>query len=486
MKIDKKFFILLALVLIFQFSFFGMKYFAVADDNNQIGTFNLRSDNIYENIIQKYKSYNVRPLAFFTEAYIFSWFADNMYALLMIMVIMHIFNVFFMYKICEKIGIKLNALFLVTMAVAPFLIEALYWISASDRIVFSLFLCLASIYLLLLSFEEENNAKKLIKFMSAIILNLLCVGYYEQTVAFNLFFFVFVLLSLKKYKYIFIPVTSTAWIGAYYIYFMINGEMQSRGALNLAGIFGNLLSSFKMTFTNLKLAVSNFIVSFKSGINEVTMHVATIFLLALIIYFIYYIYKTKAVKNVNKGFWKKLSFGITLFIAPILPFVILENNYIAMRNMYMPFIGILIVVELLWDTILTKIENSKIQNIIGTIAVGIVLMLSVVANIDGVNNYKKVNDLDNKVTAQMIKVLPQEAFKSDKSISLNYNADALIEYKNLSNFVESSLEAEWIMLGKLQVVRKNVEVPKIYVNENSEVADYAVYFDDEMNVVNIQ
>lgn len=485
MKIDKKFFILLAVILIFQFSYFGLKYFAVADDNNQIGVFHLRSDNIYENVIQKYKSYNVRPLAFSTEAYVFSWFADNMYALMLTMVVMHVFNIFFMYKICEKIGVKLNALFLVVVAVASFLIEALYWISASDRIVLSLFLCLASIYLLLLSFEEENNVKKLIKFMSAIILNLICVGYYEQTVAFNLFFFAFVLICLKKYKYMFIPITSTAWIGAYYVYFMVNGEMQSRGTLNLSGIFGNLISSFNMVNYNLKLAIKNFLVSFKSGINEVTMHIATIFLLALIVYFIYYIYKTKVVNNVNKSVWKKLLLGITLFIAPILPFVILESGYIAMRNMYMPTFGLVIIAELVFELIIGRIKNEKAQNIISTTAIGIVLIFSVIANIDGVNNYKKVNDLDNKVTAQMVKTLPKEAFESDKTISINYDKDALTKYKNLSNFVESALEADWIMLGKLQVVREDIVIPKVYINENNESTDYVLYFDNEMNLINV-
>lgn len=485
MKVDKKFFVLLAVILIFQFSYFGLKYFAVADDNNQIGVFHLKSDNIYENVIQKYKSYNVRPLAFFTEAYVFSWFSDNMYALLLIMVIMHIFNIFFMYKICEKIGIKLNALFLVTVAVAPFLIEALYWISASDRIVFSLFLCLASIYLLLLSFEEENSAKKLTKFMSAIILNLLCVGYYEQTVAFNLFFFAFVLICLKKYKYMFIPITSTAWIGAYYVYFMVNGEMQARGTLNLGGIFGNLISSFNMVNYNLKLAVKNFFVSFKNGINEVTMHIATIFLLALIVYFIYHIYKTKIVNNVDKTAWKKLLLGITLFVAPILPFIILESGYIAMRNMYMLTFGLVIIGELIFDLIVGRIKNEKTQNIISTTVIGIVLILGVIANIDGVNNYKKVNDLDNKVTAQMVKKLPAEAFESDKSISINYDEEALAEYKNLSNFVESTLEADWIMLGKLQVIRENTDVPKVYINENRESADYVLDFDNEMNLISV-
>ena len=80
------------------------------------GIFHLRNDNIYEDVIKTYKSYNVRPLAFITDAYIFSWFWDNMYALLLLMIIMHVANLYFIYKISEKIGIKLNAFCIILFA----------------------------------------------------------------------------------------------------------------------------------------------------------------------------------------------------------------------------------------------------------------------------------------------------------------------------------------------------------------------------------
>lgn len=36
LKLDKKFFISLVAIVILQFSFFGLKYFSVLDDNNQL------------------------------------------------------------------------------------------------------------------------------------------------------------------------------------------------------------------------------------------------------------------------------------------------------------------------------------------------------------------------------------------------------------------------------------------------------------------
>ncbi len=173
------------------------------------GVYHLRNDDIKNDVILKYKAYNVRPLAFIFDAYLFSWFWDNMYALLVTIIILHTLNLYLTYKICEIIGINLSGFCLCIFALCPILVQAIYWISASTRIVFSLFLCLSSIYLLLKSFDEENNSKKLGFFFSAILLNLICVGFYEQVIALNLFLFAFVMICLKKYKYIWIPIIST-------------------------------------------------------------------------------------------------------------------------------------------------------------------------------------------------------------------------------------------------------------------------------------
>lgn len=447
------------------------------------GIFHLRSDNIYENVITQYKSYNVRPLAFFTDAYMFSWFWDNMYTLLVLMIIMHIANLYFIYKICEKIDIKLNAFSMCLFALAPILIEALYWISASTRIVFSLFLCLASIYLLLQSFEEEKKSIRLVKFMSAIILNLLCVGYYEQTIALNLFLFIFVILCLKKYKYIFIPIMSTGWIGAWYVYFMMKGEMQARGSLNLSGIFGTTVECIKMVWTNLKHGYSNFLVQLDFGMDTFFKSGFALILLAVIAYLIFYIYRNKSVKDENKRVWRKLILGTVLFVSPFLPFIVLETNVIAVRNMYLGFLGLAIIAETIFDLLLRFIKNEKAYNIIKTGTLGIIVVLFVIANVDGCNNYRKVNAIDNKVASQIIEVISEDDFVAKKTISINYNSDDLYKYKNLSNYVESVVEAGWAMMGKIQVSKDSTNVGNIYVNEKENEADYVLYFDNEMNLV---
>ena len=226
------------------------------------GIYNLRNDDIDNKILHYYNAYHVRPLAFISDVFIFQWFWDCSYIILFLMSIMHVGIIYLVYKICEKIDVKINAFSLTLFCFCPILIQALYWISASTRIVFSLFLCLLSIYLLLLYFDATKRNKKILLLVFAIALNIICVGFYEQTIALNLFLTSFVLIVSKKYKYIIIPFVSTSWIGVWYIHFAIIGEMQSRGALNISGILSNIKILTKEFFRIYNKEYENFKYSF--------------------------------------------------------------------------------------------------------------------------------------------------------------------------------------------------------------------------------
>ena len=510
------------------------------------GVFHLKSDNIYEDVIQHYKTYNVRPLALFSDAYVFSRFWDNLYILLLVILIMHVCNLFFIYKIAEKINIKLNGYCLTLFALAPILAEGLYWHSASNRIVVSLFFCLASIYFLLLYFEKremkveteefkkeekklemeddfriqekknykEEKTKKstfkeviekikaerlreLIKkikrqtnkipakayLIFAIILNLLCVGYYEQTIALNLFLFVFVLICLKKYKYISIPIVSTTWIGAWYIYFMMNGEMQARGALSLSGILTNTADTLSEVMANLKNMRLRFEYSLQQGKLLLTDSWVSILLLIVIGALVFLHYKNNWGKDENKSIIKKILLGLIMFISPILPFFVLETSFVAVRNMYLPIFGLMIIVELIIDLILKIVRNDFVKNLIKSSLTGIAIVLFVISNINELNDYKKVHELDNKVVEQVLKEVGEDTIENKKSISVNFDQEALVKYKELTNYIYSVIEADWALAGKIQVTRQDEDFGPIYINEKQDEADYVLYFDEEMNLI---
>lgn len=476
-----------------------------------------KSGNIFENVIQKYHSYNVRPLAFVSDAYVFQWFGGNLYVLLVLMLVMHALNIFFICQIAKRLGVRLGTLFVVFTALSPLLIEGLYWISASTRIVVSMCLSLASLYLLLLSFEEEpksaegvrNNkgwhTKKIVLIAGAIVLNLICVGYYEQTIALNLFLFAFVLILLKKYWYILVPILSTTWIGAWYVYFMMHGEMQERGALSL-GIrtvlsrLGQALDDVKVLFHR---SIGEYLVALGRGTNTAMLRpVLLVFVLLVLSVVFFYICKnhlveSKELQGENKNekkekvsqkqnsqsrkifgrYLKKFSLGILMIVAPMLPFAVLASSYTAKRNLYLPFFGIAIVIELLLELVLSLVKNENIRRNMKECVVGFLLITFVLANVDGLDNYHKIGTLDNQIAASFLKALPDEAFEPGKVLVIHYDSDELQKAKDVSSLVECSLEADWLFAGKIEVAREKAgSFSEVYINPAEDMsADYEVY-----------
>ena len=49
------------------------------------------------------------------------------------------------------------------------------------------------------------------------------------------------------------------------------------------------------------------------------------------------------------------------------------------------------------------------------------MIVFVIANVNATNNYKKVNELDNKVLKQILEKVPGKAFEEGKTVSLNYD-----------------------------------------------------------------
>ena len=97
----------------------------------------------------------------------------------------------------------------------------------------------------------------------------------------------------------------------------------------------------------------------------------------------FYFYNSNCTKDENKKTIRKVILGVILFISPFLPFLVLETSYIAMRNMYLPFLGFAIILEVFADLILKIIKNEKVCNIIKTSICGFLVIVFVISNIDG-------------------------------------------------------------------------------------------------------
>ena len=129
------------------------------------------------------------------------------------------------------------------------------------------------------------------------------------------------------------------------------------------------------------------------------------------------------------------------------------------------------------------IKNGTIKNSIKSFLTCIAIALFVVSNVNELHDYKKVHELDNKVVEQVLVEVGEESIENEKSISVNFDQDALVKYKKLTNYIYSVIEADWALAGKIQVTRQDESFGPIYINEKQGETDYTLYFDENMNLI---
>lgn len=476
----------LLLVMLCTFSFWGFNYFPILDDNNQYGVYNLRSDDTWTNVIMHYKNYTVRPLALFTDSYVLSYLWDNMYLAVILMVLLHWMTACFLKEIFEKINVNVSWIWFVLFGFAPFLTESIYWISASSRIVVSMFLCvLSNLVLIRVLTDEKNKYKKVFFLVVAILLNIISNGYYEQTIVFNFALTLFVLIRLKKYKYIYIPFCSLFAIGAYYAYFMITGNSATRAVVAGNSLIDRISECFNqifaLFFTEQGELISN---GLKTGMRYLLERWwFSVSIIASICLFFFLSSKEEYVdKNIKENL-VEFVLGVIIFIIPFAPFFIIQNPLIAVRNFYIPYIGVAMICDAIISSLITLITNDKIKKYVNTLICTLIIAVSVVITISEINNYKVVYEFDTKITNNLMEFLIENNISYDENMYITFDEKILNSYTTTSNHYCNMLEIgySWAVKGKLQVAKNNIGVGNISLTVPPAEPYVHIYIDKNFN-----
>lgn len=473
-------FTILLFCMIFRYSFLGFEYFPTTDDNNQYGIYNLRNDNIYENVIQHYKGYNVRPLAFFTDAYVFSWFWDNMYLLLLIMIIMHFFTSVMFENIMEKLGFKFGLLGMIIFTLSPFLVQSTYWISAASRLVVSLFLCISSIRLFICYIEKKeklSNWKKVGMIFLIFLLNILSVGYYEQTIVFNFIFFVYVIYKYRNKIFYIVPSISTTLIGIYYYISIKNNAMQERGNIRLDGIIEHISHTISFLWEKFVPMQASLL---KHGIiNGFDNSFAIIMAVILGIILAFFV-KKEMIPNEGK-YVRGFILGIVLFVVPFAPFLILQDSSADVRNFYISYLGLGLMASSVYYGILGKAKHFKVINVV---VLPVLVFTFMICNYYEISNYKNIYEFDNYITAEIIDNVDSKIFDGKEELYVDYDIE-ILNFKNKNSVARSVLEEDWALMGKIQLMRDSTNIgqiimrqagiPGVYIDKNLEIKLNNIY-----------
>jgi len=439
----------LGIVMLLRVFYFGFTYFNYLDDNNTYGIFYRRNADIWNDIILWYGLYTFRPIAFFADAYITQWFWPRMELVLLFYTAMSFATLYLFKEVLRKSGINFGVAGLIVLAFVPLNIEAIYWIGASTRFVPGMFFSILSCYMLL-RFLDRDSIRKGTMLALYFAFNLIAHGFYEQIIVFNFVFTLFIIalhfkdLDEHKIKIIATPFVALIAIVAYYLLFWNHGKVASRGSIVSEGIISHFVNAARniwrlLTTRNLDMINTGFFGFFDIEISILQI-LAAILALAFAVICAMKIINDEERRNIP---YIKILAGLVLAAAPFAPFFLLENNFLAFRNVYPSVFGIAMVIDALAE-IICKV---KVLRVLAGALTGAVCVVFFLASVTEINNYRLI-EIDDHIIARNFLDEFRETGYSDQTQVIVLNSRFLFTETSREGF-ENISSSDWAFLGKL-------------------------------------
>lgn len=445
--------LLLFMLIIVKYAYYGYSYLPVRDDNNAYGVFRLY-DNYFQDVILHYKTYTVRPVVALLDPYFWTSFWDNLGAALFIITCMHFVSCILIYKILKAYNLNFGMGAAVLFALMPMGIEATYWISASTRIVVGLLFVLFSLYLLTVYFAKEYKGGKQSYYLlgAFAITHLLSMGFYEQLIALSFcataLLFVVNWKRLKQKWIVILPAVNFGFIVFWYKFFSGQGMAASRGML----IGGNYIEHAKKVVKSIyqiwETTIREFLgKSVTQGLRIIAQDGNYLFFALIVILSIGVFYYSFKEKNSGNSRVKiiKIFLGLGLFAIPLIPFFILESVVMFKRNIFLSFIGL----GLIFDAMLSFMSGRLLLNVLRSLFIAVVSFVFLTANVYELNYYRQLGQVDREITGKISEIKESsEYLKGEKNLIL-FNAKAVYidSYKGRS---QNCTNADWALTGALE------------------------------------
>jgi len=296
-----------------------------------------------------------------------------------------------------------------------------------------------------------------------IFFNFIAVGFYEQIVVFN-FVFTLAIIFLnfdritERVKLIVAtPFLSTIAIGAFYLILAPFGKVADRGQLvsvselpshviNVTGRIFNLMIN-----TQQDINISGFFRGL-TLINTVGNILTIVFVVVCtIIIFMGLMRRQLDIEqsHFDERYITLLIIGMILAIAPFAPFYILQNSFMAPRTIYPAIFGIAI----FFDTIL-RFVSSRFSVTIKAVVSTVLIIPFFIIYIAEVNNYKLLEEVDQKIMANFLEVFAESGLDEEVTILL---FNTLYTYADVTiaggpHRLENITSSDWALIGMANAV----------------------------------
>ena len=440
-----------------KFGFYGFQYFPVIDDYIQYHNYGLH-ESVIRDVFQRTGTLCARPLAGIFDAFVWGQFWGAMGLVLVALTLLHAVAVWLLYRVFARSRIPCGRVFLTIAALYPLLMEATYWVSASSRLIMGLFLAALAAYLLC-RYYDSGRVGTLVGFA---VCNLLSYGFYEQVIPVSCLLALFVVWNnRRKWWVAAIPLGNLAAVGVYYLLCRsMMGVNSVRSALS-----PDVLAHLGSIWEQVSAALGQFHWellqnSFISGLQllftrwwYVLAIVPAALLLAL----------TGKRDTINRS-WRKAILAILLIAAPFAPYLILETSHISFRNVFLPFLGVAMLVDMAFSGAAARA------------AAGVMAAVFLVCHVSELHDYRAVYLTDRAIAAQIV------PFVEDGSRPV-YLVGAKDSYVPLNTYfhehIHNVTQSDWALTGAVRSyaedigIRKVIPVPAGYTDfaENALILD---------------
>lgn len=402
---NQTFLYLLFVLNILKFSAAESRYFPLQDDFIQYWGYAERS---IPYLFSKVGFFDTRPFAGLLDIFIWSKFWNYLELPLLLISLLHFSSAVLFSKALEKISIPCGNIFSAVYLLFPAGFEAVYWLSASTRIVVGLFFASLTVYM---AVQKKINSALFF------LINLLSFGFYEQTAAVCFILCLWISIHKKRTDIFVCSISAAAVMGIYYIIMSDVGALAGRAALNIHysadEILNSMLAALKLFFIGNK-----------------------IFLPVLFTPFVIILYEKTSGSDI-----KKLYLGILLFFASLLPHMVSGSAHIPFRCVYPAAVGI----ALIFEYIAEKIN-------IGRIFLPVFTMLAVSANLYQAMIFSETGRFNMRVCSETI-LSDNTAYRLDKKTLNTAVPDWYGEY-----MIEDITKSDWAFTGAVRAWYRNVDL----------------------------
>ena len=414
-----------------RFSYLGFRYTPYLDDHIQY-IFYPSLDNGWNNILAGgARILSTRPLAGIFDYFLWSRFSQNFGIAVAIISIIHGLSAVFFYKAFRHIGIELGAVFFIFYLFLPSNTEGTYWLSASTRIIISLFLISTS---LIFAAKEKTALFAVFNFLS--------IWFYEQTAILSLFCAIIFFVILKEYKKFFIPTLNFGILVFFYLWLGTSGDNAHRFSTVQ---FSELLFHAAETIRDIGTAFLP--VTFRIITTGFVRSVNTIFKDFSWLWFaVIGLLSVSAIiladVNQNKSTKTKILCGLILALVPMLPFFVTENEF-ALRNLVPCLLGVAMMLDGFVPFLLRSLTP---------IFASVCLIVFSVAAVSETLDYEKTAQHD----VALAKKISENITPETKEISVKITTPAYLPQNAVfGDHIKSMVGSDWGVMGIVRTVSGN-------------------------------